>query len=74
MTIEIDRRTVLMRRCRPWQDEATLRYLYHERGYSQYEMADMLETGAATISEWFRKHEIESRSISEQAETYGPMR
>jgi len=48
----------------PWRDEETLRELYFEEGMTQQEIADELDCGGPTVSQWFQRHDIETRSSS----------
>lgn len=49
----------------PWRDAEKLRELYHGEGLSQHEIADRLDTHAATINEWMQRHGIEARDKPE---------
>lgn len=52
-----------MSESRPWQDEDTLRELYHEKGMTQEEIADELGCGEGTVNRWIHKHDLEVNDI-----------
>jgi transposase-like protein len=51
----------LMGDSKPWQDEDTLRRLYHDQELSQSEIAEELGTEQGTVSWWMDKLGIETR-------------
>lgn len=55
-------------RLEPWQDKTTMRYLYHTRGLSSNEIADVLPCNRGNVKRWLRRHGIEMRSPSEAAQ------
>lgn len=50
---------------RPWQDEEHLRELYHGRGMTIQEIADVLDTSYPTVHKWLDKFDIERESFGE---------
>jgi IS30 family transposase len=50
---------------KPWRDEEKLRELYHEKEYSQYEIAEELGCGQNTVKKAMQRHGIETRGRSE---------
>ncbi len=50
---------------KPWQDEDTLRELYHDKGLNHREIADELDCARRTITKWADKHGIETRPDTE---------
>lgn len=53
---------------KPWQDEETLRELYHERRMSMHDIADHFgDLTWGGVKYWMEKHGIERRSRSESA-------
>ena len=62
---------------RPWQDEAILRDLYIERGWSTYTIAKELGCNQSTVWKWLDKNEIERRDrieASRAADSGTPVR
>lgn len=51
---------------KPYQDPEVLRELYHEREWSQSQIADALNTSQQTISRWMSKLGIEARPPMDQ--------
>lgn len=51
---------------KPYQSEELLRKLYHDERKSMLEISKILDCGQSTISEYFQKFEIETRSLSQQ--------
>jgi len=45
----------------PYKDPEILRELYHDKGWSQHQIADHFDITQQTISYWFAEMEIESR-------------
>ena len=45
----------------PWRNEDILRELYHERGYSESGVADVLGCSQSTVHRWMENHEIVRR-------------
>lgn len=53
---------------KPWQDEETLRRLYHEEGLSRAKIAEEFDgVTRSGIQYWMNKYEIEARDKSEAA-------
>jgi len=47
---------------RPWRNEDVLKALYSDAGWSTFKIADELGCSQATISNWLRRHGIETRT------------
>jgi predicted DNA-binding protein YlxM (UPF0122 family) len=56
----------------PWNDEETLRRLYHGERMSQREIADELGTSEATVYDNMKRLGIEARSLTEAHAVYRP--
>lgn len=54
--------TERIKKQRPWHDERRLRSLYVDRGLTIDEVADELDCGWCTVSNWLDEHGIETRS------------
>lgn len=59
---------------RPYHDPENLRELYHERGWSQREIADFYDVSQPTISRAMEKAEIESRPPMDERKRRGVYR
>lgn len=49
----------------PWQDEDTLREMYHDQQMTQQEIADELGCSTGSITKWMKRHDIEARTTGE---------
>lgn len=55
-----------------FKDVKTLEYLYHERGYTTYEIGDWFEVAGETIGRWMDDLGIERRHGRDAQDTTGP--
>lgn len=58
----------------PWQDEETLRELYHEQGLTQVDVAHELGCSKDTVLNWFKKLGISARSPSPERTAPVPLK
>jgi len=55
----------------PWRDEERLREMYINDEMTTTEIADELGCGDTTICRWLDRHDIETRSVSQNYASYG---
>lgn len=56
---------------RPWRDKEWLREHYHDKQFTQQEMAEKAGCGRDTIKRWMDKHDVKRRTLSERAKLAG---
>ncbi|WP_247005100.1 HNH endonuclease signature motif containing protein [Halosolutus gelatinilyticus] len=56
----------------PWNDRELMMTLYHDQELSSNQIADLFDCSQATVSNWLKRHGIETRSIQQALSTkYG---
>jgi transposase-like protein len=62
MSLDLGTELSMLDREKGYRDEDVLRELYWSEGLTQGEIADVFDTHQAVISEWMRRHDVQTRS------------